>query len=124
MRKRGWITVDNKWTLEEHFSTAENNKYWDSAGEAARNGKALTDHVESSLLDVEDRVRLMDATGIERSIVSLTSPGIQSLTDVRAAIELAQKTNDLGARAVCRQLPGSAVDVRLHPDPRSRRCRR
>jgi gamma-resorcylate decarboxylase len=87
--------VDNKWELEEHFSTGENNKYWDSAGEAARNGKTLTDYVESRLFDVEDRVRLMDATGIERSIVSLTSPGIQSVTDVGAAIELARNTNDL-----------------------------
>jgi hypothetical protein len=46
--------LDNRWALDEHFSTAENNKYWDSAGEAARNGKTLTDYVESRLLDVEE----------------------------------------------------------------------
>jgi hypothetical protein len=37
---------DNKWTLEEHVSTGEVNKYWNSAGESARNGKALTEYVE------------------------------------------------------------------------------
>jgi hypothetical protein len=70
--------LDNKWALEEHVSTGEANRYWDTAAESARNGKALTEYVEYSLLDVDERVRLMDKTGIERAIVSLTSPGIQS----------------------------------------------
>jgi hypothetical protein len=62
--------LDNKWALEEHVSTGEANKYWNSAGESARNGMAFTEYVEYSLLDVNERVRLMDKTGIERAIVS------------------------------------------------------
>jgi gamma-resorcylate decarboxylase len=57
--------------------------------------KALTEYVESHLLDVDERVRLMGKTGIERAIVSLTSPGIQSITDTGTAIRLARETNDL-----------------------------
>ena len=31
--------MQDKWALEEHLSTAENNQLWDDSGEAARNGK-------------------------------------------------------------------------------------
>jgi gamma-resorcylate decarboxylase len=70
--------VEDKWALEEHLSTAENNQLWDDSGEAARNGKVF-----------------MDATGIERTIVSLTSPGIQEITDTELAVQVAGDTNDL-----------------------------
>jgi len=62
--------VQDKWALEEHFSTPENNQLWDSSGEAARNGKVYLNYVESHLLDVDERLRIMDATGIERTILS------------------------------------------------------
>ena len=65
--------MQNKWALEEHLSTAENNTLWDSAGESARNGKALTEYVETHLLDVHERIALMDKTGIERAILSLVA---------------------------------------------------
>lgn len=87
--------MQNKWALEEHLSTPENNQLWDDSGEAARNGKKYMDYVESHLLDVEDRIKIMDATGIERTIVSLTSPGIQSITDTELAVKVARDTNDL-----------------------------
>jgi 2,3-dihydroxybenzoate decarboxylase len=87
--------MQDKWALEEHLSTAENNQLWDDAGEAARNGKAYMDYVESHLLDVEERLRIMDATGIERTILSLTSPGIQSITDTELAVKVARDTNFL-----------------------------
>jgi gamma-resorcylate decarboxylase len=87
--------MDNKIALEEHLSTAENNKLWDSAGESSRNGKAYTEYIESHLVDIDERLKIMDATGIERTILSLTSPGIQSITDSDRAKEFAQRTNDL-----------------------------
>lgn len=86
--------MQNKWALEEHLSTAENNTLWDSAGESARNGKALTDYVEAHLLDVDERIALMDKTGLERAILSLTSPGVQSILDTETAIRVARDTND------------------------------
>jgi gamma-resorcylate decarboxylase len=87
--------MQDKWALEEHLSTRENNQLWDDSGEAARNGKQYMDYVESHLLDVDERIKIMDATGIERTIVSLTSPGIQSITDTELAVKVAQDTNDL-----------------------------
>src|SRR5580658_5212589 len=87
--------MDNKIALEEHLSTAENNNLWDSAGESSRNGKAYTEYIESHLVDIDERLKIMDATGIERTILSLTSPGIQSITDPDRAKEFAQRTNEL-----------------------------
>ena len=87
--------MDNKIALEEHLSTAENNKLWDSAGESSRNGQTYTEYIESHLLDIDERLKIMDATGIERTILSLTSPGIQSITDPDLAKEVARRTNDL-----------------------------
>jgi predicted TIM-barrel fold metal-dependent hydrolase len=87
--------MDNKIALEEHLSTAENNKLWDSAGESSRNGKAYTKYIESHLIDIDERLKIMDATGIERTILSLTSPGVQSITDPDRAKAFAQRTNDL-----------------------------
>ena len=104
----------NKWALEEHVSTGEANKYWNSAAESARNGKALTEYVEYSLLDMNERLRLMDKTGIERAVVSLTSPGIQSITDIATAIRLARETNDLVRARYVDKHPDRLSNVRLH----------
>lgn len=97
--------MEDKWALEEHLSTAENNKLWDSAGEAARNGEGYMDYVETHLLDVQDRLQIMDATGIERAIVSLTAPGIQSITETTLAVQVARETNDLVRRKYVDQHP-------------------
>jgi predicted TIM-barrel fold metal-dependent hydrolase len=87
--------MDSKWALEEHLSTSENNSLWDSTGEAARNGKVLQDYVEKHLLDVDDRMSLMDKAGIEKVVLSLTSPGVQSITDTATAVKVARDTNDI-----------------------------
>jgi gamma-resorcylate decarboxylase len=97
--------VQDKWALEEHLSTPENNKLWDDSGEAARNGKQYMEYVESHLLDVDERIKIMDATGIERVILSLTSPGIQSITDTELAVKVARDTNDLVKRNFVDQRP-------------------
>ena len=62
--------MDNKWALEEHLSTADNNRYWNSAGESARNGKTLTDYVESHLLDVIELCRNI----AQRAMLSRRAP--------------------------------------------------
>jgi gamma-resorcylate decarboxylase len=87
--------VDNKIALEEHLSSQENNELWDSAGETSRNGQSHMEYVERQLLDVDDRIRIMDNAGIERTVLSLTSPGIQSITDTNLAVKIARHTNDL-----------------------------
>jgi len=47
---------------------------------------------------LDERIKIMDATGTERTIVSLTSPGIQSITDTGLAVQVARDTNDLVKR--------------------------
>jgi predicted TIM-barrel fold metal-dependent hydrolase len=97
--------MEGKVALEEHFSTEINNKYWDSHGEGARNGLAYTKDIEERLLDPEKMLREMDRAGIEFSILSLTSPGVQSLVDRQEAITLARSSNDY-----------AAAIVKKHPD--------
>jgi len=72
-----------------------------------------------------DDVRLgnMDAAGIEHTIISLTAPGVQAITDAAAATARAREQNDFlagqvarhpdrysGFAAVALQEPGNAVD--------------
>ena len=87
--------MQNKITLEEHVSSADNNALWDDKGEAQRNGQAYMDDVEWKLLDVDKRLDIMDQCGIDATILSLTSPGAQSILDTQKAVDFAKKTNDL-----------------------------
>jgi len=97
--------MEGKIALEEHFSTDLNNKYWDAKGEEGRNGVEYARDVERRLLNPELCVREMDRAGIEMSIMSLTSPGVQSVIDPQQAAELARSTNDYAA-AVIKRFPG------------------
>lgn len=98
--------MESKITLEDHVSTTDYNKIWDSALEAARNGKAFMADVQRRLPDAALRLEDMDACGIETMIVSLTSPGIQAITDKAFAIDLARRTNDLINRTFVQPYPG------------------
>ena len=75
-------------------------------GESARNGRALTEYVETHLLDVEERIALMDKTGVERAILSLTSPGVQSILDTETAVRVARDTNDTVRGSYVDKYPG------------------
>jgi hypothetical protein len=86
--------MKGKIVLEEHFTTALNNSLWDASGESARNGKAYMDDVVGKLLDTERRIVEMDQCGIDIAILSLTSPGAQSLLDTRKATDFAKQIND------------------------------
>jgi gamma-resorcylate decarboxylase len=92
--------MEGKIALEEHFSTELNNSYWDAQGEESRNGKEYTRDIEKRLLDPDLCLREMDWAGIEFCILSLTSPGVQSVVDVRKAIELADSANQHAASIV------------------------
>ena len=87
--------MKGKIALEEHVSSTEYNNLWDSTGEANRNGKAYMDDVEWRLLEVEKRLEIMDKTGIEKTIISLTSPGAQAIIDKQEAVDFSKRTNDL-----------------------------
>lgn len=50
--------MKGKIALEEHVSTQENNRLWDSKSEALRNGRNYMDNVEKRLLETELRLRI------------------------------------------------------------------
>jgi gamma-resorcylate decarboxylase len=99
--------MEGKIALEEHFSTPMNNGLWDAKGEEARNGVAYSRDVERRLTDTGACLMEMDRAraGIEMCILSLTSPGVQGVSDPRAAITLARDANDRAAAV-----------IRAHPD--------
>jgi gamma-resorcylate decarboxylase len=112
--------MEGKIALEEHFSTELNNKYWDAKGEETRNGVEYARDIEKRLLDAELCLREMDRAGIEMSIISLTSPGVQSVIDPRRASELARSANEYAA-SVIKKHPGrfSALAAVALQDPKS-----
>ncbi|MGI4756038.1 MAG: amidohydrolase family protein [Janthinobacterium lividum] len=97
--------MEGKIALEEHFSTALNNQYWNAGGEEGRNGVLYAQDIERRLLDPAACVREMDRAGIELCILSLTSPGVQSVEDPVKAAELARSANDYAAGLI-QQFPG------------------
>jgi predicted TIM-barrel fold metal-dependent hydrolase len=97
--------MEGKIAVEEHFSTELTNSYWDAKGEAGRNGANYAADVERRLLDLDATVAEMDRAGVEVSVMSLTSPGVQSVVDRQRAIELARSANDFAA-TLARRHPG------------------
>ncbi len=89
-----------------------------------RNKIALEEHVwarlKSNLLDIEhQRLERMDEGGTEYSILSLNSPGIQSLHDANQARDVARRANDILAEHVARhpkRLGGFAALPMQDPD--------
>ena len=63
------------------------------------------------LMDLgEHRIADMDATGIDKAILALTSPGVQPLLDVEEARGIAARANDRLADA-CEKYPGRFVGM-------------
>jgi predicted TIM-barrel fold metal-dependent hydrolase len=87
--------------IEEHFLTDEVRKAW--SANAARD-----DTINFNRGDIGDRLNdlgyqrlnLMDETGVDVQVLSLTSPGLHNLG--RASVPLAQHTNDLLAATVAK----------------------
>jgi predicted TIM-barrel fold metal-dependent hydrolase len=96
--------MDGKIALEEHYSTDLNNNYWDAKGEEGRNGRAYAQDIERRLLDPKSCLDEMDRAGIEMCILSLTSPGVQSVVDPKQAKELARASNEY-AHSVIKKYP-------------------
>jgi gamma-resorcylate decarboxylase len=112
--------MEGKVALEEHFSTELNNRHWNAKSEEDRNGKAYAQDVERRLVDPGLCVAEMDRCGIERCILSLTSPGVQSVIDPKEAAALARDANDY-AHEFTRQYPArlSAFASVALQDPKS-----
>jgi 2,3-dihydroxybenzoate decarboxylase len=81
--------MKNKIALEEHFSI-EGMTYKNDVMDAPTFAE-----VRRRLADTESlRIEAMDKAGIELSILSFNSPGIQAETDPDAAVQAARRAND------------------------------
>src|ERR1700741_4744413 len=113
----------NKIALEEHFAidlTIEQSK-----GYAPSH---VWEMLKSNLLDIEQqRLERMEQGGTEYSILSLNSPGIQSIANAREAIEVATRANDVLAEHVSRhptRLGGFAALPMQDPEAAARELER
>ncbi len=91
--------MQGKIGLEEHFAIPET--IGDSAGFVP--GSYWVE-LQARLLDIhEQRLRLMDAHGMEMMLLSLNAPTVQAIPDVAKAIEVAQRANDFLAEQVAKR---------------------
>jgi len=89
--------MQGKIAFEEHFAiheTLEQTRAF--AGDSGQ----FDDFTRQALDLDEERIALMDATGIELAILSLNAPGVQRIVDPAEALDVAQKANDRMASAV------------------------
>ncbi len=91
--------------IEEHFLTSDIRRAW-TASPLADQDAGLDLHlgeIENRLDDLsEDRIRLMNESGVDMQVLSLTTPGLHNLGGVES-VELARRTNDLISATVARR---------------------
>jgi predicted TIM-barrel fold metal-dependent hydrolase len=89
--------------IEEHYLTAEMRDAWDAIGLAAIDPSAAihSGEIERRLLDLtEERIALMDETGLDVQVLSLTTPALHDLGP--GSVDLARRANDAVAEAIGR----------------------
>lgn len=92
-------TTTPRIALEEHFSLLE----FEQRGLVARPTRSdvLFAEIERRLADFGDlRLAAMESAGIQMSILSLTTPGVQGVRDKAEAVRLARQANDHLAREI------------------------
>src|SRR2546429_4906038 len=97
--------MQGKVTLEDHFAIE------DTLGDSQPFGPHVWPELPHRLLDFQDqRLRLMDATGVEIMIASLNTPAIHRIADAKQAAEVARRANDvLAAEIANRSAPSAGV---------------
>lgn len=90
--------------IEEHYLTADARDAWKAIGLAATDPSVAvhSSEVERRLFDLtSERIALMDETGLDVQVLSLTTP---ALHDLKAeGVELARRANDAVAVAIARR---------------------
>ncbi len=87
-----------KIALEEHFNFRAPDE---APAQPVKHATEVFDLAHKYLLELDDaRIRSMDASAIDLSILSLLSPGVQAIADVTGAVEAARKTNDFLAERI------------------------
>lgn len=90
--------------IEEHYLTVEVRDAWKAMGLAAMDPSVSvhSSEIERRLFDlVDQRIALMDETGLDVQVLSLTTPALHDLG--QESVELAQRANDAAASAVVRR---------------------
>ncbi len=89
--------------VEEHYLTARVRDAWDAIGLAATDPSVAfhSGEVERRLLDLAgERIALMDETGLDVQVLSLTTPALHDLGP--DSVDLARRANDAVAEAIVR----------------------
>ena len=90
--------MQGKITLEDHFATKT------TLGDSHIFGAHVWSELGPRLLDFQDqRLRFMDAAGIEIMIASLNAPAIQAIPDIKRATEVTREANDILAREIAKR---------------------
>jgi 2,3-dihydroxybenzoate decarboxylase len=91
-----------KIALEEHFIAPGFEEYCEPT--VADLDRAVYDQILTRLRDFGDRrLEAMDSAGVERSVLSVTTPGVQIERDTDTACRKARQANDLLAREIQRR---------------------
>lgn len=89
--------MQGKYAIEEHFLPPKREDLvTQPPGWSSEDWKQITE----ALVDTEQRLERMDEHGIEFSVLSLASDGIQAIPDPLAAVESAIHANDVLAAAI------------------------
>jgi 2,3-dihydroxybenzoate decarboxylase len=97
-REVGADPMQDKIALEEHYESAD----FPATGSHEFTKPDYFSEVQRRLREVDERVSDMDSNGIGVSILSLTQPGIEGITDARKAVDTARRMNDHAATLVAR----------------------
>jgi 2,3-dihydroxybenzoate decarboxylase len=101
--------MQGKVTLEDHFATEA------TLGHSQPFGAHVWDELRHRLLDFqEQRLRLMDESGVEIMIASLNAPAVQAIREVKRAVEVARQANDVLANEVAKR-PDRFIGVAALP---------
>ena len=87
--------------IEEHFLTRDVREAWAALPAVIDPTQSLhLGEIEERLDDLGDaRLRLMDETGVDIQVLSLTTPGLHNLESVKS-LELSRRINDLVAATI------------------------
>lgn len=89
--------------VEEHYLTAGVRDAWNEIGLAAAEPSVILHSVavERRLIDIaRERLALMDETGLDMQVLSLTTPALHDLG--HAGVDLSRRANDAVAAAIAR----------------------
>ncbi len=106
--------------IEEHFLTSEIRAAWASSAIGSEGTSAFDrGAIEERLLDLgRQRLALMDESGVDVQVLSLTTPGLHNLAAAES-VNLARRTNDLIAATIATypaRFQGFAVVPTASPD--------